>query len=143
MFTADANPLAGIMFFDFVAGVVVLAALVRTWTMPAWMWTRGGWSKLGWAVTIVWLTPIFAHVAFPVGAVLALRHIRQLRRQPPPGPDPLPVAGGQADPAWWNVEPVPAESEEPPVEEEPAAPASPILALWRNHDGDDNREAQS
>lgn len=144
MFNASADPMAGAVLIDTIAGVLILVALLRIWTTPAWMWAKGGWSKLGWAITTLWLTPIYGHIAWPVGAVLALRQIRRLAKRPLPGPPPLPWATGQADQAWWNVDvpvaPAPPASDQTDSGEEPSGPsadatANPVIALWRQSAG--------
>lgn len=96
------------IIFDAIAGLICLAALVRIWSTPSWMWPHGVGSKLGWTATTFWLIIITGHFTWPLGAVLAIRKVHQHRRLAKAmasGPTiPMATSAYVPEVDWWNID---------------------------------------
>ena len=66
------------LFINAVAGIVMLYTTVRVVRSPRLWFKHGRLAKAFWLIIVLWLTWQSAGVVVPVGAVIALWHLRNL-----------------------------------------------------------------
>ena len=93
--TTSASAALGYICLDFLAGIVILWAIARVLRAPKNWFSFGFVSKVTWVIASLWFTWQVGDVLLPIGAVVALWHLRALARcHSGDQPTDLPFAAG-------------------------------------------------
>jgi hypothetical protein len=93
--TISASAALGLLSLDGLAAILIFWAAVRVLRAPREWFFFGFVSKVTWVIASVWFTWQLGDLVVPLGAVVALWHVRSLRRRPSgASPDDLPFATG-------------------------------------------------